>query len=161
MRLLLQPQLCHQLHLLRLVKKKEAYYEHLLRECRSFSQRPKGDGKAGMWLHITQSSKIIMTTMLTSDEQVREGRLSFPSGHASLACFGATFAILYFQVLLSKYKTMIFLAPLHRVLVESLITFFPTRCGLRTVFPTFLELPSSSYLSSMPSSAASLGHSSS
>ena len=34
------------------IKKKEAYYEHLLRECRSFSQRPKGDGKAGMSLTV-------------------------------------------------------------------------------------------------------------
>ena len=47
------------------------------------------------------------------------------------------------------------------VLFESLIMTISTRCGLRTVFPTFLELPSSSCLSSMPSSAASLGHSSS
>jgi len=31
-------------------------------------------------------------------KRVREGRLSFPSGHASLACFGAVFAILYIQL---------------------------------------------------------------
>ena len=36
--------------------------------------------------------------MKNDENQVREGRLSFPSGHASLACFGAVFAILYIQV---------------------------------------------------------------
>ena len=91
-------------------------------------------------------------------EQVREGRLSFPSGHASLACFGATFAILYIQVLLSfknhqsKHS--------HPTVCMAETKSILARCDLSGSL-IFLEPRYSCCLSSMPPSVVSPGGSSS
>jgi len=61
-------------------------------------------------------------------KRVREGRLSFPSGHASLACFGAVFAILYIQLRFVRQ-----LAHLPRALLQLLPFLYAFFCCVSRV----------------------------
>ena len=93
------------------------------------------------------------------ENQVRESRLSFPSGHASLACFGAAFAILYIQVgvLICATKIIIIVIIIIIIVIIIVIIIIIMISFGSSGSPIFLEPCFSSSHSSMQSSAAFQG----